>query len=158
MAAGSAAEGALLMKNPFRFWMTGSVAVVMTTCGVSRAVAQERQLSQSSRFRVPETVERIEACAQKHGLSVFARLDHQTKPYEARDDSTLIVFESSAGGTPVVMESPGAAPEVPLAVCVRSGPEGDTEVLFTGSSWENLPPTVARDLTELPILVADALA
>jgi uncharacterized protein (DUF302 family) len=146
------------MKIPFRFWMTGSVAVVMTTCGVSRAVAQERHLSQSSRFRVPETVERIEACAQKHGLSVFARLGHQPKPYEERDDTTLIVFESSAGGTPVVMESPGAPPEVPLAVCVRSRPEGDTEVLFTGADWEDLPPTVARDLTELPILVADALS
>jgi uncharacterized protein (DUF302 family) len=146
------------MKHPFRFWMTGSVAVVMTTAGVGRAVAQDRPLSQSSRFRVLETVQRIEACAQKHGLSVFARLDHQPKPYEERDDSTLIVFESSAGGTPVLMESPGAAPEVPLAVCVRSGPQGDTEVLFTGSDWEDLPPTVARDLTELPILVADALS
>jgi len=146
------------MKHPFRFWMTGSVAVVMTTAGAGRAMAQERYLSQSSRFRVMETIERIEACAQKHGLSVFARLGHQPKPYEERDDSTLIVFESSQGGTPVVMEGPGAAPEVPLAVCVRSGPRGDTEVLFTGSDWEDLPPTVARDLTELPILVADALS
>jgi len=146
------------MKHPFRFWMTGSVAVVMTTTGVGRAMAQERHLAQSSRFRVMETIERIEACAQKHGLSVFARLGREPKPYEERDDSTLIVFESSAGGTPVVMESPGAPPEVPLAVCVRSGPQGDTEVLFTGSDWEDLPASVARDLTELPILVADALS
>ena len=145
------------MKHPFRFWMTGSMAVVMTTAGVGRAVAQDRYLSQSSRFRVTETIQRIEACAQKHGLSVFARLGREAKPYEDGDDSTLIVFESSQGGTPVVMEAPGAAPEVPLAVCVRSSPQGDTEVLFTGSDWEDLPPTVARDLTELPILVADAL-
>jgi uncharacterized protein (DUF302 family) len=149
------------MKHPFRFWMTGSVAVVMTTLGVGRAMANERHaLSQSSRFRLMETIERIEACAHKHGLTVFARLGHQqaAKPYEERDDSTLIVFESSDGGTPVVMEAPGAPPEVPLAVCVRSGPRGDTEVLFTGSDWEDLPPNVARDLTELPILVADALS
>jgi len=147
------------MRHPFRFWMTGSVAVVMTTAGVGRAMAHERHpLSQSSRFRVIETVERIEACAHKHGLSVFARLGRQARPYEARGDATFIVFESSAGGTPVVMASPDATPEVPLAVCVRSGPQGDTEVLFNGADWDDLPPSVARDLTELPILVADALS
>ena len=148
------------MKHPFRFWMTGSVAVVMTAFGVGRsAMAQERHPpSQSSRFRLMETIQRIESCAQKHGLSVFARLGKSSKPYEEPDDSTLIVFESSDGGTPVVMESAGAQPEVPLAVCVRRGPQGDTEVLFTGSDWEDLPPSVARDLTELPVLVADALS
>jgi uncharacterized protein (DUF302 family) len=146
------------IKHPFRFWMTGSLAVVMTTAGTSRAAAHERQLSQSSRFRVPETVQRIEACAEKHGLSVFARLDRTVRPYEEPDDATLIVFESSVGGTPVLMESADAAPEVPLAVCVRCSAAGDTEVLFNGSDWDDLPPGIARDLTELPILVADALA
>jgi uncharacterized protein (DUF302 family) len=147
------------MKQPFRFWMTGSVAVVMTTAGVSRAMAHDRHsLSQSSRFRVIETIERIEASAQRHGLSVFARLGQQPKAYEERDDATLIVFESSAGGTPVVMEGPDATPETPLAVCVRSDAWGGTEVVFNGSDWDDLPASVAKDLTELPILVADALS
>ena len=147
------------MKHPFRFWMTGSVAVVMAALGMDRsAMANERHpLSQSSRFRVLETVQRIEACAQRRGLSIFARVGNQARPYETPDDATLIVFESAAGGTPVVMESAGSHPEIPLAVCVRSGPEGDTEVLFAASDWEDLPPSVARDLTELPMLVADAL-
>jgi len=123
-------------------------------------MAHERHaLSQSSRFRVLETVQRIEACAQRHGLTVFARLgSNQPKPYEEPDDATLIVFESADGGTPVLMEGPQSQPEVPLAICVRSGPLGDTEVLFTGSDWDDLPPGVARDLTELPMLVADALS
>jgi len=103
-------------------------------------------------------VQRIQACAQRHGLSVFARLDNQSMPYERPDEATLIVFESAAGGTPVFMEGPGSHPQVPLAVCVRSGPQGGTEVLFTESDWDDLPPGVARDLTELPVLVADALS
>ncbi|MFL6665404.1 MAG: hypothetical protein ACJ8G7_24815 [Rhizobacter sp.] len=148
------------MKHPFRFWMTGSAAVAMTALGMARgAIARRPQpLSQSSRFRVTETIERIEACAGRHGLSVFARVGNHSKPYEEPDDTTLIVFESSAGGTPVVMEGPGAQPELPLAVCVRSGPHGDTLVLFSDSDWDDLPPTVTRDLTELPALVADALS
>ncbi|HJV59631.1 MAG TPA: hypothetical protein VJ743_01740 [Albitalea sp.] len=148
------------MKQPFRFWMTGSVAVVMAALGMGRsALAQERHpLSQSSRFRVMETVERIEACAQKHGLSVFTRVIPAEEAFGERDEFTLIVFESSAGGgTPVVMEGPRSQPEVPLAVAVRADPTGGAEVLFAGSDWDDLPPLVARDLTELPIMVADAL-
>ena len=147
------------MKQPFRFWMTGSVAVVMAALGMGRAaIAHERHpLSQSSRFRVMETVERIEACAHKHGLTVFTRLVPQARPYGDDGELMLIVFESSTGGTPVVMEGPQSQPEIPLAVAVRADPNGGAQVLFTGSDWDDLPATVSRDLTELPIMVADAL-
>lgn len=148
------------MKHPFRFWMTGSVAVVMAALGMGRsALAHERHpLSQSSRFRVTETVQRIEACAHKHGLSVFTRVMSDTNRYGERDELMLIVFASSSGdGTPVLMEGPESQPEVPLAVAVRADPTGGAEVLFAGSDWEDLPANVTRDLTELPIMVADAL-
>ena len=148
------------MKQPFRFWMTGSVAVVMAALGMGRAaLAHERHpLSQSSRFRVMETVERIEACAAKHGLTVFTRVTSQATPHgEDQREVMLIVFGSSDGGTPVVMEGPRSQPEVPLAVAVRADPNGGAEVLFAGSDWDDLPGSVSRDLTELPIVVADAL-
>lgn len=149
------------MKNPFRFWMTGSLAVVAAALGMGRSAAgaQERQLlSQSSRFRVTETVQRIEACAHKHGLSVFTRVvSSDPRFFGDREEFTLIVFESSAGGTPVLMEGPQSQPEVPLAVAVRAVSTGGAQVLFAGSDWDDLPATVARDLTELPIMVADAL-
>jgi hypothetical protein len=147
------------MKQPFRFWMTGSVAVVVAASGMGRglAVRGRNALSRSSRFRLPETVQRIEACARKRGLLVFARLGQTVGPHEEASDSTFIVFESSAGGTPVLMASADAQPELPLSVCVRSSPLGETEVLFNGYDCSELPPRVARDLTELPVLVADAL-
>ncbi len=148
------------MKNPFRFWMTGSVAVVVAASGVSRSTIGRGRtaLSKSSRFRLPETVQRIEACARKRGLAVFARVGQRPGPTEQEaGDSTFIVFESSAGGTPVFMESPDAQPELPLSVCVRSSPHGETEVLINGYDGSELPPRVAHDLTELPVLVADAL-
>jgi len=147
-------------KYPFRFWMTGCLAVVMSALGTSRgAHAGERSaLSQTSRYRVPETAARIEACARKRGLHVFARVDHGVPQRDAeQDESALIVFESSAGGTPVLMEGPESTPEVPLSVYVRSDGRGDTEVLFNSSDWGDLPANVMRDLTELPVVVADAL-
>jgi uncharacterized protein (DUF302 family) len=140
--------------------MSSCVAVVMASLGGGRALASERHpLTQSSRYRVSETVERIEACAHKHGLSVFARLAQKAPPHFGDvGESALIVFESaSLDGTPVLMEGPASPPEMPLAVCVRSDDTGATEVLFTGNDWAGLPPEVARSLTELPMLVADAL-
>jgi len=153
-------EGEVPMKHAFRFWMTSCVAVVMSALGGGRpAQGQERSPSQPSRFRVPETVERIEACAAKHGLSVFTRVEPPApKAHEEQGEFAMIVFESSDGGTPVLMEGPKSAPELPLSVCVRSDEHGETEVVFTGSEdWIDLPPSVARDVTELPMLVADAL-
>ena len=93
------------MKQAFRFWMTSCVAVVTSALGGGRpAQGQERALSQSSRFRVPETVERIEACAAKHGLSVFTRVEPPApKPHEDQREFAMIVFESSDGGTPVLL-------------------------------------------------------
>jgi len=145
------------MKQPFRIWMTGSVAVVMAALGIGRgAIAHERSpLTQSSRYRVLETVQRIEACALNHGFTVFTRIGSGADG--GRDEQMLIVFATSAGGTPVLMEGPESQPEVPLTLAVRADPTGGTEVVFAGSDWDNLPPTVARDLTELPMLVADAL-
>ena len=149
------------MKHPFRFWMTSCVAVVTASLGGGRAIANERHpLTQSSRFRVTETVDRIEACAHRHGLSVFARLAHKASQRhgETRGESALIVFESaSLDGTPVLMEGPASPPEVPLTVYVRSDDSGGAEVLFGGTDWSGLPADVSRSLTELPILVADAL-
>ena len=145
------------MKQPFRTWMTGSVAVVMAALGIGRgALAQERSpLTQSSRYRVLETVQRLEACAGDHGLSVFTRVGSGADG--ARDEQMLIVFASSAGGTPVLMEGPESQPEVPLTLAVRADSTGGAEVVFAGSDWDDLPATVARDLIELPMLVADAL-
>ncbi len=147
------------MKYPFRFWMTGSVAVVMAALGVGRStLAGERYpLTQSSRYRVTETVERIEASALRHGLSVFTRLEPASSQTDGACDSVMIVFACAAGGTPVLMEGPRSQPEVPLAVAVRPDATGGAEVVFNGSDWEGLPPMVTRNLTELPILVADAL-
>lgn len=149
------------MKHPFRFWMTGSVAVVMAALGMGRgALAQDRHpLLQTSRFRVIETVERIEACAHRHGLSVFTRVMSPGQPGGGREELMLIVFASSAGdGTPVLMEGPASQPEVPLAVAVRAGPSGGAEVLFAGSDWVDLPDNVVRDLTELHSAASEALS
>lgn len=149
------------MKRPFRFWMTGCVAVVMAALGGRDATAEDRHaVARSSRYSLHETVQRLEACAPRHGLSVFARVEPPaTRPgLPPGDRVTLIVFESAQGGTPVLMDGPASPPRAPLALWVRSRADGSTQVLLASDDWADLPDGVARELTELPRLVADALA
>ena len=147
------------MIRPFRCWMTGCVAVVMAALGGGRdADARDAQsLTRSSRYGVGETLQRIEASAQQHGFTVFARVDAAESRHGAAAQAAVIVFESSRGGTPVMMAGPGAAPELPLTVRVRSSRSGGSEVTISGAHWDDLPSDVSHDLDELPALVADAL-
>ena len=145
----------LLIRRPFRLWMTGSFAVVMASLIPLREVgAEERsgslRMVRHSRFDVLETLQRIEAAAVGQGLSVLARVG---------GDRPVIVLASSMGGTPVVMQNADSQPDVPLSVLVRAGTEGGADVLIATDSaaWSGLPAAAADDLASLPQLVDRAL-
>lgn len=150
------------MKHPLRIWMTGCLAVVSVALGGQRAAwAAELEADaprgawKRSSYGVAETVQRLEASAQRHGLAVFARWTAPTQPGGA----AVLVFESLAGGTPVRMQGDGTQADLPLSLRVRHRPDGHAEVLLPEPDTDDaLPREVRRELTELPGLVADALA
>ena len=153
------------MKQPLRTWMTGCLAVVSVALGAQRAAwaveppgAEPRGAWKRSSHGLAETVLRLEASAQRHGLAVLARWAPPAMPSGA----AVLVFESLAGGTPVRMGADGSQAELPLSLCIRSGPDGCAEVLLpeaTGvEAGAALPREVVRELNGLPGLVADALA
>ncbi|MDB5819666.1 MAG: hypothetical protein JWQ11_3306 [Rhizobacter sp.] len=144
------------MRKLFRFWMTGGVAVVLAALG-ARAMAMDTRpgVSRASRYGMIETMQRIEASAARHGLAVFAR-SHAVAQADGRM-AYVIVLESIEGGTPVLMEGPHAAPDLPLSLTVRQGAGGLAEVVIEASDWEDLPHQVTRDLASLPGLVDEAV-
>lgn len=144
------------LRKPHRLWMTESFAVL--TAALSPA--QERaggagSTVRQSPYSLGETVQRLEAEARQQGLSVLAQLKG-TQP--------VIVFGSSIGGTPVVMDHADSRPAIPLSVGVREGAGGGVEVLLGGaardgeSDWADLPAEVTDDLAALPQWVDRALA
>jgi uncharacterized protein (DUF302 family) len=154
-------NGSALDKHrPIRWWMTGSLAVVMAALTPpSDAADTDREhpmrVLRHSRFGVDETVLRIENSARQHGLSVLARMD---------GSHPVIVLESSVGGTLVVMNSgANASLDMPLSVMVRAGSGGGADVLIAAAPpgsrerWSELPQAVADDLAALPALVESAL-
>ena len=153
-------------RPPFRFWMTGCMAVVMSAfAGTTLARSEARGLvSHTSRYSVAETVLRIEASAQRHGLQMFALVDRSAQAGKDVPESTswkVVVLASSGGGTLVLMDRPGGQHAVPMSLVVRENGRGGSEVLVgsaaTDEAFAGLPVHVKRDLAELPQLVAEAL-
>ena len=161
--------------------MTGCVAVVSLAVGGPRgARADDRSNShfnsrgagQASRFGLAETLQRLEASAHQHGLGVLIRWTpgdgagvqemplSRSAAFDAHDGAVLVFESLASGGTPVVMNG-DHAPDLPLSLCVRSRADGQVEVLLpaeaSGYNGE-FPVEVERKLTELPDLVAHALA
>jgi hypothetical protein len=153
------------MKNPFRFWMTGGVAMLVAAVSGGRTYAGEDKLmlTRVSRYSVGETVQRIEACAQRHGMHVMARLPQREAHRGAGNGNgrLVIVLESSQGGTPVQMATPDGHPDLLLSVVVQLGDEGNTEVLLPEGSLHDLPDGMSaqlqNDLADLPGMVDEAL-
>jgi uncharacterized protein (DUF302 family) len=153
-------------RPPFRFWMTGCMAVVMSAfTGSTLARSESRGLTcHTSRYSVAETVQRIEASAQRHGLQMFALVDRVATGAKDVAEGTIwkvVVLASSEGGTPVLMDRPGSPHSVPMSLVVRGDGRGGSEVLVgsvpSEAAMASLPGHVKRDLAELPDLVADAL-
>ncbi len=152
------------MKNPFRFWMTSGVAImVAAVSGGSNFASDERvTLAYVSRFGVSETMQRIEACAQRHGMHVLACLPQRMNDKSGLGSQLVMVLESSQGGTPVQMLTANAKPDLLLSVILRSLDDGSTqvflmrEVLFDAP--EGLSAQVRHDLADLPAMVQEALA
>jgi uncharacterized protein (DUF302 family) len=150
------------MTQPFRLWMTGGLAMVLAGL-VGRPDSEEDErfrLARVSPYGVAETVQRIEASAERQGMQVMVRM------LEGRRGDThtmrqVIVLESSQGGTPVSMQSENARPHLPLRVVVQRGADGVTQVLLPEStpsgSVTGLPFQVQNDVAGLPEVVEQAL-
>jgi uncharacterized protein (DUF302 family) len=152
-------------RPPFRFWMTGCMAVVMSAfagTALARAESRGQMTSHTSRYSVAETVLRIEASAQRHGLQMFALVDRGAgRDVPEGTNWKVVVLASSEGGTPVLMDRPGGHHAVPMSLVVRANEQGGADVLVGSTVGDvalaGLPTHVQRDLAELPGLVAEAL-
>lgn len=80
-----------------------------------------------------DTVGRLLASFERAGLTVFARIDHHAAAAAAgltMPPATVLIYGNPRGGTPVMLASPGLAPDLPLRVLVREDDAGRVIVAF----------------------------
>ncbi|MEO7717564.1 MAG: DUF302 domain-containing protein [Capsulimonas sp.] len=79
------------------------------------------------------TLERLEQEIAKGGMSVFARIDHAAGAREfglEMPPTVVLLYGSPRGGTPIMLEAPLAALDLPLRVLVRQDAKGQVLIAF----------------------------
>jgi uncharacterized protein (DUF302 family) len=73
------------------------------------------------------TLDRITASIEAAGMQVFARIDHAAAASAvglAMPPTTVLIYGNARGGTPVMLDTPVAALDLPLRVLVREDVHG----------------------------------
>jgi uncharacterized protein (DUF302 family) len=107
-------------------------------------------VTKTSARSVAATLERLQAVVQERGLMVFALVDHSGEAAKvglSMPDTKLLIFGSPAGGTPIMLDAPLAALDLPLKVLVWEHPAGGSFVSYLDPAYLGARHQLADDLT-----------
>ena len=85
-----------------------------------------------------ETLDRLEAAAKQNGLTVFARLDHAASAKSAglsMPPATVLVVGNPRGGTPLFLQHPTLAIDLPLKMLVWQNQTGEVYVSYNTAAF-----------------------
>jgi len=121
-------------------------------------------VTKSSRYTIPETVERLEKIIRTKGLTIFSLIDHSGEAAKVglkMQEAKLIVFGSPKAGTPLMIASPLIALDLPLKALVWKDEEGGVSVSYNSVSYVanryHLPTDLAKNIAGIDALIEAAL-
>ena len=95
-------------------------------------------ITQPSANSVDVTIEKFEAAAKERGLKIFARLDHAAAAESVDLEmprATVIVFGNPRIGTPVFIETPTVAIDLPPKAMVWEDAEGKVFLSYNSAEF-----------------------
>jgi uncharacterized protein (DUF302 family) len=95
-------------------------------------------VTRPSAYSVDVTLDRFEAAAKKRGFLVFARLDHAAAATSVglkMPRATVIVFGNPRVGTPVFIETPTIAIDLPLKAIVWEDSTGKVFLSYNSAKY-----------------------
>jgi uncharacterized protein (DUF302 family) len=105
----------------------------------------------------------IEAIAHS-GMTLFARIDHAAGALAIgmpMQPSTVLIYGSPAGGTPLMLAAPLAALDLPLRVLVRENEHGRVSIAFHPIApvlrRAGVPEALANRLDRAQLMLVEAL-
>jgi uncharacterized protein (DUF302 family) len=87
----------------------------------------------SSPLTFGETIARLAKAIEDGGMTVFAVIDHAANARQvgmAMPPATVLIYGSPKGGTPIMLNTPLAALDLPLRVLVREAENGAVTIAF----------------------------
>jgi uncharacterized protein (DUF302 family) len=120
--------------------------------------------SRASALTVDETVSKIESVAKERGATIFAKIDHASEAKKAglqMPPTILLIVGNPKAGTPMMLEKPSTAIDLPLKILVAQGADGKTMVTLNEPAFvrtrHGLSEDVAKPLGAAAGLVEAAL-
>lgn len=91
-----------------------------------------------SSFGVAETVKRLETLLERKGVRIFCGIDHSGEAEKAglaMRPTFLLIFGSPKAGTPLMIESPTLAIDLPLKALVWEDEDGAVRLTYNSADY-----------------------
>jgi uncharacterized protein (DUF302 family) len=118
----------------------------------------------ASPVSVAETLARLKAAIDAHGLTLFASIDHHGEAERAgltMQEAHVVIFGSPRAGTPLMVASPLIALELPLRALVWQDQAGQVWVSYTDSVYlaerYGVPGDLAKNIAGIGPLIQGAM-
>lgn len=128
------------------------------------APSEHGLISIPSPYPVPETVKKIQAALESHGLKIFTLVDHSGEAEKAGltlRPTQLLIFGSPKGGTPLMQASPTLAIDLPLKALVWRDDSGKVWVTCNAPEYlqqrHNIPGDLLKNIAGAGALLQKAL-
>ena len=132
--------------------------------GADAAPASSDTTELSSPYTFEATLTRLADAFEGAGLTIFARIDHQTAAKNVglvMPPTTVLIYGNPKGGTPLMLAAPSLALDLPMRVLVREDGSGHTLVSFHPAQAltraAGLPDDKAAGLEKSVALISAAL-
>lgn len=113
---------------------------------------------------VPQTMMRLEAVIKKHGLRIFACIDHSGAAAEVglrMRPTQVLVFGNPQSGTPIMIDAPSLAIDLPFKVLVWEDDTGKVWLTYNAPEYlrnrHGAPESLVNNLSPLINLLRDVV-
>ena len=120
-----------------RYFAVAATAILFSATALP-GLAVDGLITKPSAHSVDATIERFEAAVKKRGFVVFGRLDHAAAAESVglkMPRATVIVFGNPRLGTPVFIQTPTVAIDLPLKAMVWEDSNGKVFLSYNSSEF-----------------------
>jgi uncharacterized protein (DUF302 family) len=92
----------------------------------------------ASKRSVDEVVTRLQALIEVRGIKLFCLVDHSGEAQAAglsMRPTKLLIFGNAKAGTPLMLEAPSTAIDLPLKILVTETESGNTLLFWNDPAW-----------------------
>ena len=92
----------------------------------------------ASSYSVDETVGRLQSLLEEKGIKLFCLIDHSGEAIAAglsMRPTKLLIFGNPKAGTPLMVDAPSTALDLPLKILVAETESGKTLLYWNDPAW-----------------------